>query len=100
MIDNRGLYKIHRIDAFSAMLGGTTSIEVFDKKINFTIPKGTQNGSILRIQGKGFPLYNKTDKYSDLYINVLVELPNELTDEEINLLKQVKESIDGRRKPT
>lgn len=97
MMDNRGLHKIHHIDVFDAMIGGKSSIEVFSKKINFTIPKGTQNGTILRIQGKGFPIYNQPDKYGDLYINVLVELPKDLTEDEISLLKTVKQSIDGRK---
>lgn len=98
MLNNRGLYKIHRINAFDAMLGGKSIIEVFDKKINFTIPKGTQNGSTLRIQGKGFPVYNNPGKYGDLYINILIDLPNDLNDEELNLISQVKQLIDNRIK--
>lgn len=97
MIDNRGLHKIHKVDVFEAMLGGKSTIEIFDKKINFTIPQGTQNGTVLRIQGKGFPIYNQPERFGDLYVNVLVELPKDLTEEEISLLKTVKQSIDGRR---
>ena len=97
MIDNRGLHKIHRVGVFDAMLGGKSSIDIFDKKINFTIPQGTQNGMVLRIQGKGFPIYNQPEKYGDLYVNVLVELPKDLNEDEINLLRQVKDMIDGRK---
>jgi len=97
MIDNRGLHKIHRVGVFDAMLGGKSSIDIFDKKINFTIPQGTQNGMVLRIQGKGFPIYNQPEKYGDLYVNVLVELPKELNEDEINLIRQVKDMIDGRK---
>lgn len=97
MMDNKGLHKIHRVDVFDAMLGGKSTVEIFDKKINFTIPQGTQNGTILRIQGKGFPIYNQADRFGDLYINVLVELPKDLTEGEISLLKKTKELIDGRK---
>jgi curved DNA-binding protein len=97
MIDNRGLHKIHRVGVFDAMLGGKSFIEIFDKKINFTIPQGTQNGTVLRIQGKGFPIYNQLEKYGDLYVNVLVELPKDLSEDEIDLLKKVKDMIDGRK---
>jgi curved DNA-binding protein len=97
MLDNRGLHKIHKVDAFDAILGGKSSIDIFDKKINFTIPQGTQNGTVLRIQGKGYPIYNQVDKYGDLYVNVLIELPKELNEEELSLIRNVKNMIDGRK---
>jgi curved DNA-binding protein len=97
MIDNKGLHKIHRISIFDAMLGGKSTVDVFDKKINFTIPKCTQNGAILRIQGKGFPIFNQYEKYGDLYINILVELPKDLTDDETSLIIKVKDMINGRK---
>lgn len=100
MIDNRGLHKIHRVDSFDAILGGKSSIEIFDKKINFTIPPGTQNGTALRINGKGFPIYNQVEKYGDLYINVLIELPKDLNQDELDLLRKVKNLIDGRKQTT
>lgn len=95
-IYNKGLHKIHNVDVFDAMIGGKSVIEVFDKKINFTIPRGTQNGATLRIQGKGFPIYEVPDTYSDLYIQILVELPKNLNENEINLIKQIKSSINER----
>lgn len=100
MIDNRGLHKIHKVDSFDAILGGKSSIDIFDKKINFTIPEGTNNGTILRINGKGFPIYNQNEKYGDLYINVIIELPKKLTEEELSLIRKVKTLIDGRKQKT
>jgi curved DNA-binding protein len=96
MIDNKGLHKIHKICVFDAILGGKSFINIFDKKINFTIPQGTQNGTMLRIQGKGFPIYNKLDKFSDLYINVLIELPKNLNENELLLIADVKKALDER----
>lgn len=96
MMDNRGLHKMHTVDLFDALLGGKSVIEVFDKKISFTIPPGTQNGIMLRLQGKGFPIYNR-ETFGDLYINIMVNLPNDLTEEEAELLKQVKEKIHERK---
>jgi curved DNA-binding protein len=100
MIDNKGIHKIHKVDVFEAMLGGKSSIDIFDKKINFIIPQGTQNGTILRIQGKGYPIYNQVDKYGDLYVNVLIELPKDLTSGELSLIKDIKNMIDGRKQTT
>jgi len=97
MLDNRGLHKIHKVNVFDAMLGGKGIIDVFDKKISFTVPPNTQTGTLLRIQGKGFPIYNQDNACGDLYINVIVDLPKELNEHEKNLLLQIKKSIDGRQ---
>ncbi len=97
MINNKGLHKIHHVDVFDAMIGGKSSIEIFNKKINFTIPQGTQNGTVLRIQGKGFPIYNQVNKFGDLYVNILVELPKDLNESEITLLKKIKSMINERQ---
>jgi curved DNA-binding protein len=97
-LDERGLNTVHTIDMFSAILGGKSIITVFNKTISFNIPKGTQNGMILRISGKGYPIYDHSDKYGDLYIKILVELPNDLTDEEILSLSKLKNEIDERRR--
>ncbi len=95
-LDNNGLHTVARIDAIEAIVGGKGSVTVFDKTINYTIPQYTQNGVALRVRGKGFTKYNKPDEFGDLYINVVIKMPSELTDDEMDKLKQVKESINGR----
>jgi curved DNA-binding protein len=96
-LDDRGLHKIHSIDMFDAILGGKSVVEVFDKKISFNIPKGTQNGTVLRIAGKGYPVYDNPNKHGDIYINVLIDLPTDLTENEILMISQIKNHIDERR---
>lgn len=100
IIDNRGLHKMHHIDVFEAMIGGKSTIEIFNKKINFTIPQGTQNGTVLRMQGKGFPIYKQPGVFGDLYVNTLVELPTSLNEDELALLKKIKQSINERKQNT
>lgn len=97
MLDNKGLHKIHKVDVFDAILGGRTSIEIFDKKIHFNISPGTQNGAVLRIQGKGFPIYEKEEKYGDLYINVLLKIPDDLMPSELASIEKIKNMINERR---
>lgn len=97
ILDNRGLHVFKTIDMFDALLGGKSSVGVFDRKINFTIPPGVQNGALLRIQGNGFPIYNQPDRYNDLFINVLVSLPNDLTPDELDLVKQIKDKVNERK---
>jgi len=92
-IDNKGLHVIEHIDAITAMIGGKGSLAIFDKEINYTIPSGTQNGKILRIKGKGFPVYENDELFSDILINVFIKIPENLNEECIELLKQIKEKL-------
>jgi curved DNA-binding protein len=94
-LDKKGLHTIRHIDMYEALLGGKGTIDVFDKKITYTIPKCVRNGTMLRIKGKGFPSYNNPDLHGDFYINIFVDLPKALTEEQEKLIKKVKD-LDGR----
>ena len=95
-LDNTGLHTLQQIDAFDAILGVEAHIKIFNKSIKYTVPEGTQNGAILRLKGKGWPIMNKPKEQGDLYLTVVVKIPTELTAEEKTSLKKVKEHIDGR----
>ena len=77
------------------MLGSKGEVNVFDKIINYTIPKCVKNGTMLRIKGKGFPAYNNPQMAGDLFINILVNLPNELSEDQENLVKKMKDIQNG-----
>lgn len=98
VLNGKDLHIAHNINMFDAILGGKSMVELFNKKISFTIPKGTQNGSILRIVEKGYPVYERENKYGDLYINVSVDLPNDLSESELEMISQIKNSIDERKR--
>jgi curved DNA-binding protein len=53
-----------------------------------------QHGKILRIRGKGFPMYNNPHLFGDLYVNIFVEMPEDLTDEQIELVQKMKKIAD------
>tara|TARA_R110001592_G_scaffold219229_1_gene473392 strand:+ start:1922 stop:2749 length:828 start_codon:yes stop_codon:yes gene_type:complete len=89
-IDDKGLHVIVHIDAITAIVGGKSKITIFDKEITYTIPQGTPNGKTLRIKGKGFPVFEKETIFTDILINVFLELPDYLSDDDINLLKKIK----------
>lgn len=92
-LDNAGLQVIQRINVFDAILGGKNTIKVFNRNINYQIPEGTQNGKILRIKEKGFPIYNKPGEFSDLLINIIIEIPEKIDDVSKSELKIIKERI-------
>ncbi len=83
------LYKKHTIDLYTAVLGGESIIETFSGKIKIKIAPGTQDGMQVRIKGKGMPVYG-TNGTGDLYIMIHVNIPAQLTKEQIELFEKLK----------
>ncbi len=95
-LDNQGLHTIKNISMYDAILGGKENINCFNKTITFTIPPGTTNGKILRVKGKGFPVYKKENKFTDLLISIMVDIPTDLDDEDKLLITEIKNKHNGR----
>jgi curved DNA-binding protein len=85
------LYATAIIDLYTAVLGGETTVDTLDGKVKLKINPGTQNGTKMRLKGKGFPVYKQEDKYGDLYVTFEVKLPSSLNDEEKELFRQLAE---------
>jgi len=83
------LYTTEEIDLYTAVLGGEVTIETLSGKVKLKINAGTQNGSKIRLKGKGFPVYKKEGEVGDLYITYQVKLPTHLTDEQRKLFEQL-----------
>ena len=75
------------------MLGGEISLETFDgKKVKLTVQPGTQNGTKLRLKGKGFPVYKKENEFGDLYLTFNVQVPTQLSEEQKKLFEELARS--------
>ncbi|SHF54088.1 curved DNA-binding protein [Mariniphaga anaerophila] len=79
------------VDLYTAVLGGKLEINTLSGKLNVPVRAGSQNGSKLRLRGKGMPVYGKAGIYGDLYIQLNVLIPKNLSQEELNLFKQLRE---------
>lgn len=79
------------LDIPTAALGGSVEVPTITGRARLKIPAGTQPGKVLRLRGKGLP---STDGYGtgDELINVMVYIPENLTDEE----KKAIESLQGK----
>lgn len=76
------------VDLYTAVLGGKAQVRTIEgKTISVNIPKGTDNGSVLRIKNLG--MHGKSGSRGDLLIEVNVQIPKYLTDEEEKLFKQL-----------
>ena len=80
------------VDWIDAILGSEITVKVFDRDVKVKIPKFTQNGGYTMVGNQGFHKYN-SDELGSLRVNFIVRMPKELTDEQIELLKKIKESL-------
>lgn len=78
------------LDFPTAALGGTVVVPTITGKAKLKIAPGTQPGKILRLRGKGLP---STEGYGtgDELINVMVYVPEKLSDEEKQIVEQLKD---------
>lgn len=75
----------------TAALGGTVKIPSVDDTFDYTIPEGTQSGSVFTIRGKGLKTKNGT---GNLYVKVNVEVPSKLTRDQRQKLSEAFSNID------
>jgi curved DNA-binding protein len=88
--NSNDLYKIVDLDLYSAMLGGDLTVETLDSKVKLKIKPETQNGTKVKLKGKGFPIYKKEGEFGDLYITYNLKLPTQLTTEEKELFGELQ----------
>jgi curved DNA-binding protein len=79
------------VEFYTAALGGKATIRTLKGLIKIDILKGTESGKILRLKNMGMPVYNEQGKFGDLYAKVLLVIPKNLTQKEIDLLTQLAE---------
>jgi len=77
------------VGLITAVLGGKARVPTLHGEKMMTLAPGTQNGAILRMRGLGMPVYDVLDKYGDLYVEILVEIPRELSGAERALYEQL-----------
>jgi curved DNA-binding protein len=87
--DGNDLYKIEDIDLYTALLGGEKTIDTLGGKIKLKVNSGTQNGTKIRLKGKGFPVYKREGEFGDLYITWNVKLPTSLTEKQKELFTEL-----------
>ena len=83
------LYATQNIDLYSAVLGGEVVIDTFMDKVKLKVATGTQNGTKVRLKGKGFPVYKNEGQFGDLYLTYNVTIPNNLTEEQLDLFTKL-----------
>jgi len=76
------------ISMAAASLGGEIEVPTIDgKKVRVSIPEGAQSGKQFRLKQKGMPVL-RSSQHGDMYIQVTVETPVNLTRRQRELLKE------------
>ena len=75
-----------------AVLGAELEIPTIDGKVKYTIPEGTQTGTVFRLRGKGIPVLNGRGR-GDQYVTVTIETPRNLNKEQKDALRKFSEAL-------
>ncbi|MBI4100593.1 DnaJ domain-containing protein [Candidatus Microgenomates bacterium] len=78
------------ISFVQAVLGAVVSIPTIDGPLKLNIKAGTQPGSLVRLRGKGVPHLRSSGR-GDQYVRILVEVPQKISREQKELLKEFEE---------
>jgi curved DNA-binding protein len=60
--------------------------------VKLKVKPETQNGSKVKLKGKGFPVYRDEGHFGDLYITYVIKIPTNLTDRQKALFAELSKS--------
>ena len=86
------LYTTVEIDLYTAVLGGELVLETLSGKLKLKVNPETQNGTKIRLKGKGFPVYKQDGEFGDLFVTYAVKIPTNLTEKQKDLFRQLSTS--------
>ena len=81
------------VDFFVALLGGEVTVNALDKAVKLTIPPETDSGKTFRLTGLGMPKLGKPNQRGDLYAEINVLVPKNLTDAQKEQFKALQKSM-------
>ena len=79
------------IDVYTAVLGGKVSVPALGGPLAVHIKEGSQPGQVLRLRGKGMPVYDRSGQFGDLLLRLDVKLPHRLNAEQKQLFEKLRE---------
>ena len=100
MVQPHELFRRDGVDVFceapitftQAVLGAELEIPTIDGKVKYSIPEGTQTGTVFRLKGKGIPVLNGRGR-GDQYVTVTIETPRNLNKEQKEALRNFSEAV-------
>ena len=100
MVQPHDLFHRDGVDVFceapitfaQAVRGAELENPTIDGKVKYSIPEGTQTGTVFRLKGKGIPVLNGRGR-GDQYVTVTIETPRNLNKEQKEALRRFSETL-------
>lgn len=82
------IYTTEPVTFTQAALGGKITIQTIDGPMLQEIKPGTQTNTKIKLKGKGVPTLRNKNVRGDQYVTLVVQVPDNLTDEQKSILNQ------------
>ena len=92
------IYSTAPISYAQACLGDKLIVPTIDGKVEYTMPAGTQPGTVFRMRGKGIQAVNGRGR-GDQFVKVTLEVPKNLSDHQKELLRKLEDSDTAQNHP-
>jgi len=86
------LYTSVDLDLYTAVLGGEITIDTLTGQVKLKVAPETQNGSKIKLKGKGFPVYKNEGQFGDMFVTYNIKIPKNLTDKQKELFNELSKS--------
>ena len=86
------LYATVDLDLYTAVLGGEITLATLDGQVKLKVAPETQNGSKVKLKGKGFPVYKREGQFGDLFVTWNIRIPTNLTEKQKELFRALSKS--------
>lgn len=90
------IYSTVKVSYPKAVLGGEIIVRTIDGEVAYTVKPGTQNGTRVRLRGKGVPSLRNKKLRGNHYVDIVVDVPTTVTKEQKKLLQQLEESFNDK----
>jgi curved DNA-binding protein len=87
--DGNSLHETVDLDLYTSILGGEIMIDTMSGKVKVNVKPETENGSKIKLKGKGFPIYKQEGGFGDLFVTFNIKIPKNLTGKEKELFEQL-----------
>jgi curved DNA-binding protein len=88
--DGSNLFTTVKLDIYTAILGGEVTVETLSGKVKIKVKPETQNGTKVKLKGKGLPVYKKENEFGDLYVTYDLQIPVNITEKQKALFEQLQ----------
>jgi curved DNA-binding protein len=88
-LEGRDLFTELAVTPWQAALGGDATVKTLSGSVKLKIPAGSSTGRRIRLKGKGYP--DGRGDFGDLYAEIKIMVPEELSEREKQLFQELAE---------